>query len=97
MPDEAFAIDVEAFAGMAQLCPSCRTEAVYAKNIAAVLDSARRGLESIYATRCFGCGDVRLIGTYWSHDQSLDLRAELDQLAAIMSEIAAEECHGTRQ
>ena len=94
---DAMSFDVEAFSGHAQLCACCRTENLYLKNIAAAPVLARRGLESVQASRCFSCGDVRLVGTYWDDTERLDLRGDLDYIALVMTEIAAEECHGTRQ
>ena len=89
--------DVEDFDGQALSCTSCRTDSLYTKSIPAASDLARHGLEAVHASRCFGCGDIRLIGTYWNVADRHDIRGELDHLAAIMSEIAAEERHGTRQ
>ena len=94
---EAMSFDVEAFSGHAQLRACCRTENLYTENIVVAPDLARRGLASVQAFRCLGCGDVRLIGTYWNDAEGLDLRENLDYLAAVMSEIAAEDFHGTRQ
>ena len=97
MSVDVVSFDVEAFSGQAQTCLCCRTENLYTKIIVAAPEPARRGLESIQASRCFGCGDVRLVGTDWNDAERLELRGNLDYLALVMSEIAAEECHGTLQ
>ena len=94
---DAMSFDIELFSGHAQLCACCRTENLYVKSIVAASDLARRGLESVQASRCFSCGDVRLVGTYWNDTERLDLRGDLDYLALVMTEIAVEDCRGTVQ
>ncbi len=41
-------------------CPSCMLTAVRGKLIAPHPDLARRGVETVFETRCYACGDVRL-------------------------------------
>ena len=89
--------DVVAFSGPGQTCPCCHNDNLYTKNIIATPELAQRGLESVHASRCFGCGDVRLDGSYWDEAERLNRRGELDYLALVMTEIAAEDGRGTVQ
>lgn len=94
MYDEMMVFDVDSFSGDAHLCKHCQTAALYFKNIPAGLELAPLGLECLYISRCYGCGDIRLIGTFWDPADPHDLRSELKCLADLMSEVAAEGCNG---
>jgi hypothetical protein len=71
-------------------CFSCQTNYLTQSIIAPTDDLARRGLVSICATKCEACGDVRLYSELSSGAPRLELRAELDEMAAVLTEVACD-------
>ena len=71
-------------------CFSCQTNCLTQSIIVPTDDLARRGLVSICATKCEACGDVRLYPELSDSATRLELRAELDEIAALLTEVACD-------
>ncbi len=69
---------------------SCQTHYLTQSIIVPTDDLARRGLVSICATKCEACGDVRLYSELTDTAPRLELRAELDEIAAVLTEVACD-------
>jgi hypothetical protein len=83
--------DLNVLAELAQPCPACANKSLCGKEITPNSELAQRGLVSLSATRCYACGDVRLFGRYSGTADRLELRDELDYLAAMLTEVACED------
>ncbi len=71
-------------------CFSCQTKTLTHAIVVPNDDLARRGLVSICATKCEACGDVRLYPELSDGATRLELRAELDEIAALLTEVACD-------
>lgn len=78
-------------------CHACQTESVTVAAIAAEYDNAPGFLPSLRVTRCHGCGDVRVYAESSDAAAGAELRADLDELARLLTDCALEELrHASR-
>ncbi len=85
------ALQLDALVDLERACPACDQPFLHGSVIVPAPNLVRRGLSEIDATRCFVCGDVRLIGRYRETTNKHELRAELDYLAMVLTEVAEDE------
>ncbi len=85
------ALELDSLVDLERPCPACAQPFLHGSVIAPAPSLVRRGLSEIDATRCFLCGDVRLIGRYRETTNKHELRAELDYLAMVLTKVAEDE------
>ncbi len=69
-------------------CFSCQTYSLDISTVAPTPDLAQRGVEHVAATKCSNCGDVRVYASGTDDSLPFDLRAEFDEMAALLTEVA---------
>ncbi len=87
------ALELDSLVDLERTCPACAQPFLHGSVIVPAPSLMRRGLSEIDATRCFLCGDVRLIGRYRETTNKHELRAELDYLAMVLTGVAEDEYH----
>ncbi len=71
-------------------CYACETKSATRISFAPISELAPSELKSIHGTRCDACGDVRLYQLLKDGTVDAAIRAELDELACILTEACAE-------
>ena len=90
------AMNAREFVCLERPCPTCQQQSLHGARIRPDKSLLDRGLALIDATRCFSCGDVRLIGCFDDKTDKHEIRGELDCLAMLLSEVAEDELRATR-
>ena len=71
-------------------CYACETKSATRISFEPISELAPSQLESIHGTRCDACGDVRLYQLLKDGTVEAAIRAELDELAWILTETCSE-------
>ena len=71
-------------------CYACETKSATRISFAPISELAPPQLKSTHGTRCDACGDVRLYQTLKDGTVEAAIRAELDELAWILTETCSE-------